>query len=220
MIQRSTAKHCQIDIPFCTKRKSYVTWNFTVPVNHSEEIRRSILLFLCTLGVAQDIIMSWTWYPLRLNRGSCRHPLHSPLWCGTYVATIAGSTFVMSIFKSRNGIVPIFSTYCLNEVRSEIFLANDSLRKGNRHQEKAPFEDTLTETVQFELNVLHLLLSFIQPLFSLKIVHCFVYLSAGILFAVFFFFFQEKAFYQFCFFPHQFWTPKVVLDIFLSDQNI
>ena len=61
---------------------------------------------------AQDIIMSWTWCPLRLNRGSCRHPLHLPLWCGTYVATIAGSTFVMSIFKSRNGIVPIFSTYC------------------------------------------------------------------------------------------------------------
>ena len=49
MSQRSTAQHCHIDTPFCTIRKSHVTWNFAVPGPHSEEIRRCILLFLCTL---------------------------------------------------------------------------------------------------------------------------------------------------------------------------
>ena len=50
MSQRSTAQHCHIDTPFCTIRKSHVTWNFAVPVPHSEEIRHCILLFLCTLA--------------------------------------------------------------------------------------------------------------------------------------------------------------------------
>ena len=50
MSQRSTAQHCHINTPLCTIRKSHVTWNFAVPVLHSEEIRRCILLFLCTLG--------------------------------------------------------------------------------------------------------------------------------------------------------------------------
>ena len=49
MSQRSTAQHCHIYTPFCTIRKSHVTWNFAVPVPHSEEIRRCMLLFLCTL---------------------------------------------------------------------------------------------------------------------------------------------------------------------------
>ena len=49
MSQRSAAQHCHIDTPFCTIRKSHVTWNFAVPGPHSEEIRRCILLFLCTL---------------------------------------------------------------------------------------------------------------------------------------------------------------------------
>ena len=49
MSQRSTAQHYHTDTPFCTTRKSHVTWNFAVPVPHSEEIRRCILLFLCTL---------------------------------------------------------------------------------------------------------------------------------------------------------------------------
>ena len=55
MSQRSTTQRCHTDTPFCTIRKSHVTslrtWNFAVPVPHSEEIRRRILLFLCTLGV-------------------------------------------------------------------------------------------------------------------------------------------------------------------------
>ena len=48
MSQRSTAQHCHTNTPFC---KSRVTWNFAVPVPHSEEIQRCIhvLLFLCTL---------------------------------------------------------------------------------------------------------------------------------------------------------------------------
>ena len=46
MSQQSTAQHCHIDTPFCTIRKSHVTWNFAVPGPHSEEIRRCILLFL------------------------------------------------------------------------------------------------------------------------------------------------------------------------------
>ena len=49
MSQRSTAQHYHTDTPFCTIRKSHVTWNFAVPGPHSEEIRRCILLFLCTL---------------------------------------------------------------------------------------------------------------------------------------------------------------------------
>ena len=53
MSQQSTAQHCHIDTPFCTIRKSHVTWNFAVPAPHSEEIRRCILLFLCTLGETQ-----------------------------------------------------------------------------------------------------------------------------------------------------------------------
>ena len=52
MSQRSTAQHT--DTPFCTIRKSHVTWNFAVPGPHSEEIRRCILLFLCTLGKYQN----------------------------------------------------------------------------------------------------------------------------------------------------------------------
>ena len=37
-----------------------------------------------------------------------------------------------------------------------------------------------------------------------------------------FFFFKRTCFFQFCFFPHQFWTSQTVLDnfFFLSDQNI
>ena len=54
MSQRSTAQHCHIDTPFCTIRKSHVTWNFAVPGPHSEEIRRCILLFLCTLDRTQN----------------------------------------------------------------------------------------------------------------------------------------------------------------------
>ena len=50
MSQRSAAQHCHIDTPFCTIRKSHVTWNFAVAVPHSEEIRRCILLFLGTLA--------------------------------------------------------------------------------------------------------------------------------------------------------------------------
>ena len=58
MSQRSTAQHCHIDTPFCTIRKSHVTWNFAVPVPHTEEIRRYILLFLCTLGFI-DKFLTW-----------------------------------------------------------------------------------------------------------------------------------------------------------------
>ena len=54
MSQRSTEQHCHIDTPLCTIRKSHVTWNFAVPVLHSEEIRRCILLFLCTLVKSYD----------------------------------------------------------------------------------------------------------------------------------------------------------------------
>ena len=54
MSQRSTAQHYHTDTPFCTIRKSHVTWNFAVPGPHSEEIRRCILLFLCTLGTYQN----------------------------------------------------------------------------------------------------------------------------------------------------------------------
>ena len=46
MSQRSTAQHYHTDTPFCTIRKSHVTWP------HSEEIRRCILLFLCTLAIS------------------------------------------------------------------------------------------------------------------------------------------------------------------------
>ena len=55
MSQRSTAQHHHTDTPFCTIRKSHVTWNFAVPVPHSEEIRRCILLFLCTLAHSEEI---------------------------------------------------------------------------------------------------------------------------------------------------------------------
>ena len=49
LIFLTAAQHCHIDTAFCTIRKSHVTWNFAVPGPHSEEIRRCILLFLCTL---------------------------------------------------------------------------------------------------------------------------------------------------------------------------
>ena len=55
MSQRSTAQHCHIDTLFCTIRKSHVTWNFAVPGPHSEEIRRCILLFLCTLDTSNYV---------------------------------------------------------------------------------------------------------------------------------------------------------------------
>ena len=58
MSQRSTTQHCHIDTPFCTIRKSHVTWNFAVPGPHSEEIRRCILLFLCTLVTIQETRLS------------------------------------------------------------------------------------------------------------------------------------------------------------------
>ena len=58
MSQRSTAQHYHTDTPFCTIRKSHVTWNFAVPGPHSEEIRRCILLFLCTLGDKKSSIQS------------------------------------------------------------------------------------------------------------------------------------------------------------------
>ena len=54
MSQWSTAQHCHTDTPVYTIRKSHVTWNFAVPVHHSEEIRRRILLFLCTLDVIDE----------------------------------------------------------------------------------------------------------------------------------------------------------------------
>ena len=53
MSQRSTAQHCQIDTQVCTIHKSHIAWNFAVPVPHREEIRRCILLFLCSLAVCQ-----------------------------------------------------------------------------------------------------------------------------------------------------------------------
>ena len=61
MSQRSVAQHYHTDTPFCTIRKSHVTWNFTVPVTHSEEIRRCILLFFCTL-VALLFLFIWPWH--------------------------------------------------------------------------------------------------------------------------------------------------------------
>ena len=72
MSQRSTAQHCDIDTPFCTIRKSHVTWNFAVPEPHSEEIRRCTLLFLCTLDAHNSSLIgrrpqfgsvtrSWIW---------------------------------------------------------------------------------------------------------------------------------------------------------------
>ena len=72
-LPRSTA----IDTPFCTIRKSHVTWNFAVPVPHSEETRRCTLLFLCTLGKYQN----GTSY----TRVSAHHihdnwDAHAPLW--------------------------------------------------------------------------------------------------------------------------------------------
>ena len=59
MTERSVAQHNNTDTPFCTIRKSHVTWNFAVPGPHSEEIRRCILLFLWTLGCSDisDITM-------------------------------------------------------------------------------------------------------------------------------------------------------------------
>ena len=55
MSQRSTAQHCHIETPFCTIRKSHVTWNFAVPAPHSEEIRRCTLLLLCTLDKNKSV---------------------------------------------------------------------------------------------------------------------------------------------------------------------
>ena len=60
MSQRSTAQHCHTDTPFCTIRNSHVTWNFAVPVPHGEEIRRCILLFLCTLDTMEKIHKMWS----------------------------------------------------------------------------------------------------------------------------------------------------------------
>ena len=60
MSQRSTAQHCHIDTPFCTICKSHVTWNFAVPKPHSEEIRRCILLFLCTRVLLLPSLLPWT----------------------------------------------------------------------------------------------------------------------------------------------------------------
>ena len=50
MSQRSTVQHCHTDTPFCTMHNSHITGKFAVPVPHSEEIGRCILLFLCTLA--------------------------------------------------------------------------------------------------------------------------------------------------------------------------
>ena len=50
MSQWFIMQHCHIDTPFCTTRKSHVTWNFALSVPYSEEIRRCILLFLRTLA--------------------------------------------------------------------------------------------------------------------------------------------------------------------------
>ena len=55
MSQRSTTQHYHTDTPLCTIRKSHVTWNFAVRVPHSEEIRRCILLFSCTLGIVHAV---------------------------------------------------------------------------------------------------------------------------------------------------------------------
>ena len=51
MSQGSTAPHCLTKTPFWKQRKSHLTstWNFAMPVPHSEEIRRGIPLFLCAL---------------------------------------------------------------------------------------------------------------------------------------------------------------------------
>ena len=57
MSQRSTAQHYHTDTPFCTIRKSHVTWNLAVPGPHSEEIRRCILLFLCTLDRTGPVVL-------------------------------------------------------------------------------------------------------------------------------------------------------------------
>ena len=51
MSQRSTAQHCHIDTPFCTIRKSHVTWNFAVPGPHSELVKRSGVAYSCSYAL-------------------------------------------------------------------------------------------------------------------------------------------------------------------------
>ena len=67
MSQRSTAYY-HTDTPFCTQQKSHITWNFAVPVPHSEEIRQCILLFLCTLACMHCILL--------LQSRECLHEDH------------------------------------------------------------------------------------------------------------------------------------------------
>ena len=74
MSQRSAAQHCHIDTPFCTIRKSHVTWNFAVPGPHSEEIRRCILLFLCTL------VLMYSWRSRHGWREICTNQLGIPAY--------------------------------------------------------------------------------------------------------------------------------------------
>ena len=76
--QRSTALHCHPGAPFCTIRKSNVTWNFAVPVPHSKEIKRCILLFLCTLVLPKKMRTD-RW--IRWKKKAHRSPAGDQTYC-------------------------------------------------------------------------------------------------------------------------------------------
>ena len=100
MSQRSTVQHCFIDTPFCTIRKSHVTWNFAVPVPHSEEIRRCILLFLCALGIMKDRDESATPSPINLWLNILSHG--SPTICMS--RTFLSCSMRMDMFGRSSGV--------------------------------------------------------------------------------------------------------------------
>ena len=103
--------------------------------------------------------------PLCLTRGSCRHLLHSrrdaPSVAVTIrCTTIAGSTWLWTYSGVELEPCHFFFNILLecNVPLAENFLAND--RKDDRGQQNV--EDALPESVQFELNILHFLLSLLS----------------------------------------------------------
>ena len=161
--------------------------------------------------------------PLCLNRGSCRHPIHSRRDAPSVAVTIrwttiAGSTWLWTYSRVELEPCHFFFNILLewSVPLAENFLAND--RKDDRGQQNV--EDALPESVQFELNILHLLLSLLfnssffsedRTLLLCDFLQEFFY----------FFFFKRKAFHQFFSFETNFERHRrFLVSFFLSDQNV
>ena len=129
MSQRSTAQHYHTDTPFCTIRKSHVTWNFAVPVPYSEEIRRCILLFLCTLDRAHT----------ESERQSTSFVFHGGSWWEAWwsrwdnklshnAGTLRSTLPFSSILASRHSCSSLFLRFLMEVLFFSFFPHSPSLR--------------------------------------------------------------------------------------------